>query len=99
MPQYISPPPQNPITRIFTAIVAVIVLAGAFMIGMAALLVVAGVGLLAGIVIWLRVVWIKRKMEKDGVNFNVSNDAPTSSGNIIEAEYTVVSEHQDQPKK
>ena len=96
MPHYISPPPQSPIARIFTAIIAVFILAGAFMVGIAALLVVAGVGLFAGIVIWLRVAWIKRKMQKEGVDFSVSTDAPTNSGNIIEAEYTVVSENQDQ---
>ena len=96
MPIYISPPPQNPIARILSAIVAVVVLAGAFMIGLAALLLVAGVGLLAGIVIWLRVAWIKRKLQKDGIDLGVSVKAPASTGHIIDAEYTVVSEQQDQ---
>jgi len=96
MPIYISPPPQNPIARILSAIVAVVVLAAAFMIGLAALLVVAGVGLLAGIVIWLRVAWIKRKLQKDGIDLGVTVKAPASTGHIIDAEYTVVSEQQDQ---
>jgi len=96
MPYYISPPPQNPIMRILTAIIAVFVLAGAFMLGMAALLVVAGVGLVAGIVIWLLVAWIKRKLQKDGVDFGVTDQAPPPTGQIIEAEYTVVSEQKDQ---
>jgi hypothetical protein len=96
MPYYISPPPQNPITRILTAIIAVFVLAGAFMVGMAALLVVAGVGLVAGIAIWIRVAWIKRKLKKDGFEFGVMDQPPPSSGQVIDAEYTVVSEQQDQ---
>lgn len=96
MPYYISPPPQNPVTRIITAIIAVFVLAGAFMVGMAALLVVAAVGLIAGIVIWIRVAWFKRQLQKNGVNLGMSNNAPPSSGHIIDAEYTVVSEQQDQ---
>jgi hypothetical protein len=96
MPYYISPPPQNPITRILTAIIAVFVLAGAFMVGMAALLVVAGVGLIAGIVIWIRVAWIKRQLQKNGVDLGMDNNARPSSGHVIDAEYTVISEQQDQ---
>ncbi|NOR18665.1 MAG: hypothetical protein GQ538_01080 [Xanthomonadales bacterium] len=96
MPYYISPPPQNPVTRILTAIIAVFILAGAFMVGMAALLVVAGVGLIAGIVIWIRVAWIKRKLEKQGVDFGIGNNPPPPSGQIIDAEYTVISEQRDQ---
>lgn len=95
MPYYISPPPQNPIMRILTAIIAVFILAGAFMLGMAALLVVAGVGLVAGIVIWLRVAWIRRKLQKDGVDIGVTRQAPSSTGHTIDAEYTVVSEQKD----
>jgi hypothetical protein len=96
MPYYISPPPQNPVTRIITAIIAVFVLAGAFMVGIAALVVVAGVGLIAGIVIWLRVAWIKRALQKSGVDLGVIEEPPVSSGNVIDAEYTVVSETRDQ---
>lgn len=99
MPYYISPPPQNPLTRIISAIIAVFVLAGAFMLGIVALLVVAGVGMIAGIIIWLRVLWIKRQLQKNGVDLGVSTDAPTTSGHIIDAEYTVVSERPDQGRE
>ena len=99
MPYYISPPPQNPVTRFITAIIAMIVLAGAFMVGMAALLVVAGVGLIAGVVIWLRVLWIKRKLQKNGVDLGVKQSTSPSSGHIIDAEYTVVSDPENQAKK
>lgn len=98
MPYYISPPPQNPLLRLVTAIIAVFALAGAFMIGIAAFLVIAGVGLVAGLVIWLRVAWIKRKLGKNGVNLEgtrVSDRARgTSSGQVIDAEYTVISEEE-----
>ena len=96
MPYYISPPPQNPVMRILTAIIAVILLAGAFTLGLAALLVVAGVGLVAGIVIWLRVLWIKRKLEKSGVDLSMNNTQQPSSGNVIDAEYTVISDSENQ---
>jgi len=106
MPYYISPPPQNPLTRILTAIIAVFVLVGSLMIGVAALLVVAGVGLVAGLALWLRVTWIKYKLRKSGVDLNANlNAGPNSranpqreSGDVIDAEYTVVSvqdNHQD----
>ena len=69
------------------------------MVGMAALLVVAAVGLIAGIVIWLRVLWIKRQLHKNGVDLGVRQDAPPPAGQIIDAEYTVVSESQDQTRE
>ena len=99
MPYYISPPPQGPLTRIITAIIAGFVLVGAFMIGMAALLVVAGVGLIAGIAIWLRVLWIKRRLQKSGVIPDVNVDIRQESGHVIDAEYTVISDSQDQQKQ
>ena len=100
MPYYISPPPQSPLSRLIAAIIAVIVLIGSFMIGMFALLVVAGVGLIAGIAIWLRVAWIKRRLRKDGVDLSGSTSPSGAnksgvSGQVIEAEYTVVSEREE----
>jgi len=72
------------------------------MLGMVALLVVGGVVLIAGVAIWLRVAWIKRRLQKNGVNLGGDMGATTntteSSGHVIDAEYTVVSEQEDQPK-
>lgn len=107
MPYYISPPPQNPISRFIAGIVAVVAVAGAFMIGMVAFLVVAGIGLLAGIAIWIRVAWIKHKLKKNGFNTDAftSNNAKRADsaqnqgqqGQVIDAEYEVVSEQKDPP--
>jgi hypothetical protein len=103
MTYYISPPPPNLLSRIVGAIVATAVLIGAFMVGMVALLVVAGVGVVLGIAIWLRVAWIKRQIRKSGMapGAGVQSDAgartPPDSGRVIDAEYTVVSEPRDQP--
>lgn len=101
MPNYISPPPQNPISRFIAGIVAVLAVAGAFMIGMVAFLVVAGIGLLAGITLWLRVAWIRRKLRKNGFNTNPVKEGEAAQsqshqGQVIDAEYTVVSEQKDQ---
>lgn len=99
MPQYISPPPQSPLTRIIAAIVAVFVLVGSFMIGMVALVVVAAVGTILAIAIWLRVAWVKRRMKKEGVHFGRPVDTPQNSGQVIDAEYTVISETDEQNPK
>ena len=92
MPYYISPPPQNPLSRLIAGIVAVLAIAGAVMIGMVAFMVVAGVGLLAGFVIWLRVTWIKHKLKKKGF----SADSFTAGSNHQHAEQQQTQEHQGQ---
>jgi hypothetical protein len=99
MPYYISPPPQNPLTRIIAAIIAVFALVGAFMIGVAALLVVAGIGLIAGLALWLRVAWIKRRLRKSGVDFGEAMGEQRESGDVIDAEYTVISVLDSHPEK
>ena len=99
MPYYISPPPQNPLTRIIAAIIAVFTLVGALMIGMAALLVVAGLGLIAGLALWLRVAWIKHRLRKSGVDLGAGSGTQGKSGDVIDAEYTVVSVQDSQHDK
>ena len=99
MPYYISPPPQSPLTRVITAIIAVFALVGAFMIGFAALIVVVVVGLVAGIALWLRVAWIKRRLRKEGIDLGVTMKNQANSGHVIDAEYTVISEAEDQSEK
>ena len=91
MPYYISPPPQNLLTRIITAIIAVLALAGAVIIGTAAFLIVAGIGLIAGLALWLRISWIKRRLRKSGMESAAGPVPQRDSGDVIDAEYTVVS--------
>ena len=103
MPYYISPPPQGPLARIVTAIVAVFALVGAFMIGIAAFLVVGAIALIVGLAIWLRVIWIKRQLRKSGVDLGANSHNERSSageaGRVIDAEYTVVSDNEDENEK
>ncbi len=61
------------------------------MIGLAALLVIAGMGLVAGLVIWARVAWIRHRLKKTGGQ--MGNE--TVSGQVIDAEYTVIAENED----
>lgn len=95
MPYYLNPPPQSPLTRLIAAIIAVFALVGSFMIGLAALLVVACVGIVLAIAIWFRVAMIKRRLKKEGVNFGEKTSKPEQSGHVIDAEYTVISETDD----
>lgn len=81
------------------AVVAVFALIVSFMIGMAALLVVGGIVIVAGIAIWLRVAWIKRRLQKSGVDLGANRAAGEKSGNVIDAEYTVVSDSEDEQNK
>jgi hypothetical protein len=99
MPYYISPPPQNPLTRLIAAIVAVFALIGAFIIGAAAFVVVAGIGLIAGLALWARIAWVKHKLKKSGVDFGPRAEPETKSGEVIDAEYTVVSVQKNQRDK
>ena len=100
MPYYISPPPQSPLTRIIAGIIGLFALVGAFMIGMAALLVVIGLGLIAAVAIWLRLAWIKHRLRKSGIDLGVKTTASNTnstevSGQVIEAEYTVISKREE----
>ena len=95
MPNYLNPPPQGPLARIIATIIAVFALVGAFMLGLVALLVIGGVALVIGLAIWLRVAWIKRQLRKSGVNLDAKAGSSRESGNVIDAEYTVVAESDD----
>jgi len=95
MPYYINPPPGNPLTRIIAAIIGVFILAGAFIVGTAALLIIAGLAVIAGLALWLRVAWIKRQLRKRGVDFGRPSGTQADKGDVIDAEYTVVSVKDD----
>ena len=100
MPYYISPPPQNPLTRLIAAIIAVLALVGTFIIGAAAILVIAGLGLIAGLALWARIAWVKHRLKKSGVNLSAGGPIPgRESGDVIDAEYTVVSVQESESEK
>ena len=86
MQYYISPPPMNPLSRLLAGILAVIALAGAFFFGVFVLIFALGVGFVAWLFFLVRMWWIRRK-------------APPSDdrrGEIIDAEYTVVSRQDEE---
>jgi len=90
MPYYLHPPPQGPLARIVASIIAVFVLVGAVMLGMVAFLVIAGLALVAGVVIWLRIAWIRRRLKKEGIDLRDRATRAPDSSHVIDAEYTVI---------
>lgn len=97
MPQYIAPPPMNPLSRLLAGILAVLALAGAFFFGIFILGLVAGLGLIAWLVFSIRMWWLRKKFTGNSGGMrgagsqNRGQDAGADGGDIIEAEYTVVS--------
>ena len=97
MPQYIAPPPMNPLSRLLAGILAVLALAGAFFFGIFVLGLVAGLGLIAWLVFSIRMWWLRKKYAGNlsgmgGMDSQSrGQDSGAGNGDIIEAEYTVVS--------
>lgn len=82
----------NPVMQVLYLLVGGVLLIGAVLIGSVILAVVLGFALIFGIVIWLRIWWLRRKMQKSGRSGAGKRPNETSSGNVIEVEYTVVDE-------
>ena len=82
---------MNPLSRALAAILAVMALVAAFFFGLIVLALAVGIGLLFWLGIRLRLWWMKFHMPP-------VDSAPVSSpqkGEVIDAEYTVVSRKKD----
>lgn len=89
--------PSNPLLQIVYFIVGGIILIGALLMGAVILSLVFGLALIAGIVVWIRVWWLRRKILKaGGEGAAAAGQEPGSSGRVIEVEYTVVDERSDE---
>jgi len=104
MQYYLSPPPMNPLSRLLAGLLAVLALVGAFFFGIFVLALVVGVGLIAWLVLWIRMLWIRRKMP--AADFRTGADhredpasgarSSAGEGEVIDAEYTVVSRRDEE---
>ena len=94
MPRYyISAPPSNPLSRIFAAVFAILLIVGAVVFGVFVFAVIAAVGIISWIGLSVRRWWLRRK----GVEQPPSGapNRPTDSSNVIDAEYTVISRRRE----
>ncbi len=100
MPFYISPPPRNPLASILGALVGVVVLVGAFMLGFVVMLVVAGLALLVWLGVFIRIKWAQFQLRKHG--FDPSSGVPPpigirpEQGDSLEVKYTVIARERDE---
>jgi hypothetical protein len=91
MKYYISQAPANPITRFIAALVASVCLVGAFFFGLVILAVVAVLIAFFGLVLWMRSWWLARR----NPDASVVRESQARSGEVLEGEYTVISERRD----
>lgn len=82
---------MNPVSRVIAALVAVLALAGAFFFGLVVLILVFGLGFLFWLGIRLRMWWIMRRMPVA----EAAPEQPAGQGEVIDAEYTVISRRRD----
>lgn len=88
---YISPPPGNRLAGVLTGIIGLLLMAGAFMLGLFALVIALGVGLVAWMVVYARLWWSRRKRPGGGPGTAYG----TRKGEDIEVEYTVISRRRE----
>ena len=90
----LPPPPLNPLARVLAGLLAALALAGVFFFGLVVLALAAGLGLSAWLALTLRVWWLRRQgRDKAGGGSRPGADARKAE--VIEADYTVVSRHED----
>jgi hypothetical protein len=91
MAVYRITPPQNPLGRALAAVVALLVLAGAFMLGLVVFAIVAGLAVIVGIVAWARGLFLRHS----GAKAPSPRESPAKPSQTIEAEYTVISRRRE----
>lgn len=84
---YRSSASQNPILQVAGLILGAIVAVGAVLVGAVVLSFIIGFAVLAGLVLFVRLWWLRRRMER-------AAGRPTGRGpgEIVEVEYTIVKE-------
>ena len=91
---YIGRWSSNPVVQVlsFLAFGAGLILA--VLMGAVILAFVLGVAVVAGIVFWIRIMWLTRKMRR-----GQGQPRPGTAGRVIEVEYTVVDEDDGRESK
>ena len=86
---------MNPVSRILAGVLGIAVLAAAFFFGFIVLMLAAGLGVLAWLLLALRMWWLRRQWARHGPGVEAHRDGwarPGSAreGEVIEADYEVV---------
>jgi len=87
--------PENPLLQFVALVVAAVVAVGAVFLGAILLSLFVGLAIIAGLILYVRLWWLRRSLSKRG------GGQPMRSGEIVEVEYTVVDERSpsDEPPK
>lgn len=93
---YVFNAPTNPLLQVLYFLIGGILLIGALVIGAVVLSVVVGIALVAGIVLYARVWWLRRKLGRSARSG--TRGARSSRPDTIEVEYTVVDERDERER-
>lgn len=81
--------PAHPILQVLYFLVGAVLLIGALLMGAVILSLAIGVAAILGLVVFVRVWWLNRKLDKQGRSKRGKDD------DLIEVEYTVVEERDE----
>jgi predicted lipid-binding transport protein (Tim44 family) len=96
-----GPPPLNPVSRILAGLLAVLALAGALFFGAFVLILAVGLGVLAWLVLTVRMWWLRRQWQEQHVSGTQRQAGPPGSADqrrtdAIDADYEVISRREDE---
>lgn len=100
MGYYIAPPPMNPVSRILAGLLGLLAVVGAFFFGLVVLAFAIGLGILAWLLVTLRMWWLRRRWRREGDRVGPAGAAgpgrpDRGQDEVIEADYEVISRRED----
>ena len=97
-------PPANPVLQFLYFLFGAVVLVGALLVGAVILSIAFGLAFIDGLVVWARIWWLRRKLERragrdrDARGPETRRRPARHATEIIDVEYTVVEERDDRPR-
>lgn len=82
----------NPFLQVLYFIIGTVLLIGALLVGAVILSIAIGVAAIVGLIVFIRVWWLNRKIERGG-------QRRREPGDTIEVEYTVLRERDDEDRR
>jgi len=91
---------MNPLSRVLAGLLGALALVGAFFFGLVVLAVAVGLGVLAWLVVTLRMWWLRRHWQDQVIESpRTATGRPDAASRhrdeVIEADYEVISRHED----